>query len=498
MEFTFNINVYSDALVVLGAAGIVVPILHRLGVNAVLAYLGAGAVLGPLGLGSFIKSFPFLYWVTIVDAGNVAGVAELGVVFLLFMIGLELSLTRLLTMRRLVFGMGGLQVVATTLLAAGALILAGQNPGAAVIVGASLSLSSTAIVLELLSEQGRLTTGTGRASFSVLLAQDLAVIPVLVFVSVLSQGTSHSVIGGLVAALVQAAIAVTVLVLFGRLLLRPLFQLVAGTGSTELFVAAVLFVIVSTAVVAHEAGLSMALGAFIAGVMLAETEYRKSIEATIKPFKGLLLGIFFFTVGMSIDVRVLIGAPLWLPAAALGLIVAKSLVLIGLGSLFRLGWPASIETALLLGPGGEFAFVIVGMASAAALIDAPLSGFTLAVTSLTMVLTPLLSIAGRRLARVGTTRRTAPELNVLPPVGKHAIVVGHGRVGKVVGALLRQHRIEYIAVDSDASSVARDRRDGFPVYYGTAADPAFLEACGLGQTTGVIITTGPGMSSTRW
>ena len=332
MEFTFNINVYSDALVVLGAAGIVVPILHRLGVNAVLAYLGAGAVLGPLGLGSFIKSFPLLYWVTIVDAGNVAGVAELGVVFLLFMIGLELSLTRLLTMRRLVFGLGGLQVIATTLLAAGALILAGQNPGAAVIVGASLLLSSTAIVLELLSDQGRLTTGTGRASFSVLLAQDLAVIPLLVFVSVLAQGTSHSVIGGLVAALVQAAIAVTVLVFFGRFLLRPLFQLVAGTRSTELFVAAVLFVIVSTAVVAHEAGLSMALGAFIAGVMLAETEYRKAIEATIKPFKGLLLGIFFFTVGMSINVRVLIRAPLWLPVVALGLIVAKSMVLIGLGS----------------------------------------------------------------------------------------------------------------------------------------------------------------------
>ena len=290
---------------------------------------------GPLGLGSFIKSFPFLYWLTVSDAENVAAIAELGVVFLLFMVGLELSFNRLMTMRRLVFGMGGLQVLLTALLIAGVAAMAGQKPGAAIIVGASLSLSSTAMVLELLSNQGRLTTSAGRASFSVLLAQDLSVVPILLFISVLGAGSGTSAVAGLASALLQAAVAVTLIILFGRSLLRPLFQLVANTHSTELFVAAVLFVIVSTGVIAYQAGLSMPLGAFIAGLMLAETEYRKAIEATINPFKALLLGIFFFTVGMNIDFRELVREPSWLLATVVSLVAVKSLVLVALGRLFR-------------------------------------------------------------------------------------------------------------------------------------------------------------------
>jgi len=342
---TIDIHVYSNALVVLGTAGILVPILHRWGLSAVLGYLGAGAFFGPLGLGSFIKSFPFLYWLTVSDAENVAAIAELGVVFLLFMVGLELSFNRLMTMRRLVFGMGGLQVLLTALLIAGVAAMAGQKPGAAIIVGASLSLSSTAMVLELLSNQGRLTTSAGRASFSVLLAQDLSVIPILVFISILGAGSGTSAVAGLASALLQAAVAVTLIILFGRSLLRPLFQLVANTHSTELFVAAVLFVIVSTGVIAHQAGLSMAIGAFVAGLMLAETEYRKAIEATINPFKALLLGIFFFTVGMNIDFRELVREPSWLLATVVSLLAVKSLVLLALGRLFRVERLAAIETA---------------------------------------------------------------------------------------------------------------------------------------------------------
>ena len=490
MASTINLNAYSDALVVLGTAGVVVPIVRRWGVSPILGYLGAGAILGPLGLGSFITSFPFLYWVTVVDAGNVAGIAQLGVVFLLFLIGLELSFNRLMTMRRLVFGLGGLQVLLTTALIAGIAAMAGQTPAVALIVGTSLSLSSTAIVLELLSNQGRLTTSTGRASFSVLLAQDLAVIPILVFVSVLAIGSGGSVIRSLATALVQAAIAIAVIILIGRLLLRPLFQLVAGTHSTELFVAAVLFVIVGAGVIADQAGLSMALGAFVAGLMLAETEYGKAIEAAIEPFKGLLLGIFFFTVGMNIDFREFVREPVWLLAAVVCLVAVKSVVLACLGKVFRLAWPAAIETGLLLGPGGEFAFVTIGMASAAGLIEARVSSFTLAVTSLTMALTPLLSFAGRRLTSVLSARRAIdPELTVRPPGGqKHAIVVGYGRVGKVVCALLKQHGISYIAADHDAFGVGGDRREGHAVYYGDAADAEFLKACGLMDANGVVIT----------
>ena len=490
MVSTIDIHVYSNALVVLGTAGILVPILHRWGLSAVLGYLGAGAFFGPLGLGSFIKSFPFLYWLTVSDAENVAAIAELGVVFLLFMVGLELSFNRLMTMRRLVFGMGGLQVLLTALLIAGVAAMAGQKPGAAIIVGASLSLSSTAMVLELLANQGRLTTSTGRASFAVLLAQDLSVIPILVFISILGAGSGTSAVAGLASALLQAAVAVTLIILFGRSLLRPLFQLVANTHSTELFVAAVLFVIVSTGVIAHQAGLSMAIGAFVAGLMLAETEYRKAIEATINPFKALLLGIFFFTVGMSIDFRELVREPSWLLATVVSLLAVKSLVLVALGRLFRVERLAAIETALLLGPGGEFAFVGIGAASAMALIEPRASSFVIAVTSVTMALTPLLATAARYLTSVLTAGRAIdPELTVRPPTGKqHAIVVGYGRVGKVVCSLLGQHGIEYIAADFNASAVARDRREGHLVYYGDAADPAFLEACGVVEATGIIIT----------
>jgi CPA2 family monovalent cation:H+ antiporter-2 len=465
--------------------------MRRFGISPILGYLGAGAFLGPLGLGSFIASFPILYWFTVVDAKNVAGIAELGIVFLLFLIGLGLSFDRLMTMRRLVFGLGTLQVLITTaLIAAGVAALAGQTPAVALIVGTSLSLSSTAFVLELLSHQGRLTTSAGRASFSVLLAQDLAVVPILFFVSILGASANGSVIASLATALLHAAIALAVIIVLGRLLLRPLFRQVASLHSSELLIAAVLFVIVGAGVVAYQAGVSMALGAFVAGLLLAETEYGKAIEAIVEPFKGLLLGIFFFTVGMNIDVRELLREPLWLLASVVALIAVKAIVLTGLARLFRLSWPAAVETGLLLGPGGEFVFVCIGVALALGLMEAPVARFTFAVTSLTMALTPLLSTLARHLASVLPSHRPVdPELMVRPPGGeRHAIVVGYGRVGKVVCALLKQHGVPYIAVDHDAPGVAHDRRQGHMVYYGDAADPGFLRSCGLMDATGVVIT----------
>jgi CPA2 family monovalent cation:H+ antiporter-2 len=234
----------------------------------------------------------------------------------------------------------------------------------------------------------------------------------------------------------------------------------------------------------------MALGAFIAGLLLAETEYRKAIEATVEPFKGLLLGMFFFTVGMDIDFREIIHEPGRLVGGVLGLIAVKALLLIGLGRLFRLSWPVAVETGLLLGPGGEFAFVSIGMAGALKLIEPQLATYSLAVVSITMALTPLLSLAGRRFAtRLRAARPLGSELTARPSGGTgHAIVVGYGRVGKVVCALLREHGIRYIAADLDAHAVTRDRREGHDVFYGNAADPTFLESCGLKSAAGVIIT----------
>jgi CPA2 family monovalent cation:H+ antiporter-2 len=234
----------------------------------------------------------------------------------------------------------------------------------------------------------------------------------------------------------------------------------------------------------------MALGAFVAGLLLAETEYRKAIEATIAPFKSLLLGIFFFTIGMVIDFRELLREPQLLAASVAGLLAAKALIVIGLGRAFRVPWPVAAETALLLGPGGEFAFVGIGMAAAAGLIDPRVASFALAATSVTMVLTPLFSAIGRRFAaRLRAGSAPAAELAAKPTGGHdHAIVVGYGRVGKVVCELLREHGISYLAADLDAPTVTRDRRAGHDVYYGDAADPKFLDACGLANAAGVIIT----------
>jgi CPA2 family monovalent cation:H+ antiporter-2 len=487
-----GITAYSDALVVLGTAAIIVPVVRRLGLSPVLGYLGAGALLGPLGLGSFVGSLPILYWFTITDAQNVAGIAELGIVFLLFLIGLELSLDRLLTLRRLVFGLGGLQVLLSSVILGGALTLLGQKPSVGIILGANLALSSTAIVLELLSNQKRLPTSAGRASFSVLLAQDLAVIPILVFLSILGRHADGSILASLASAMLAAGIGLTAIIVVGRLLLRPLFRLVGSVQSNELFIAAVLLVIVGSGVVANVAGLSMALGAFVAGLMLTETEYRKAIESTVEPFKGLLLGIFFFTIGMNIDVRTLAEAPVWFFASVAALITAKAFVVIVLGRLFRLSWPAAVETGLLLGPAGEFAFVGINMASSLKLVPFHVSSFALTVVSVSMALTPALSAFARRLApRLAARAPADPALSIQPPGGApHVILIGYGRVGKVVSSLFEHHKVPYIAVDYDARSVTYDRREGHKVYFGDATDPAFLQACGLTNAPGVIITVG--------
>jgi monovalent cation:H+ antiporter-2, CPA2 family len=272
--------------------------------------------------------------------------------------------------------------------------------------------------------------------------------------------------------------------------MRPLFRLVASVGMSDLFVATTLFVIVATGVAAAVAGISMALGAFVAGLLLAETEFRKAIETAIDPFKGLLLGLFFFTVGMKIDFRELAREPVWLIGGAFGLIVVKAAILIVLARLYRLSWPASLEIGLLLGAGGEFAFVGIGMAAELGLIDEKLSGFTITLTALTMMLIPALAYLARRLApMVREDKPLDPELNVAPSGGSgHAIVVGHGRVGQVVCTMLDRHHFKYLAVDNDAAAVPEQRRQGRTVFYGDATNPEFLKSCGLMEAAAVIVT----------
>lgn len=490
MSATINLGTYSDVLVVLGTAGLIVPLVRRWGLSPVLGYLGAGAMLGPLGLGSLIGQFPFLYWFTLIDAPTVESIGDLGVVFLLFLIGLELSYERLKTMRRLVFGLGGLQVLISTGVISAVAGLAGNAPALSVILGACLALSSTAVVIEVLSHQNRLSSGAGRASFAVLLAQDLAVIPILVFITLLGQGAEGSVLTSVLWAIGNAVVAVGGIVLAGRLAFRPVFRLVAAAASTELFVATTLFVIIGAGVVAALAGLSMALGAFVAGLLLAETEFRKAIETTIGPFKGLLLGLFFFSVGMKIDIRVLLGAPLWIAAAVFGLIAVKSGVLVVLGRLFRQSWPAAIETGLLLGPGGEFAFVGISLAASLGLVKPDVAGFVLTVAAITMALIPALSLLARKItAPLRPQKPLDPELLARPQGGQsHAIVIGYGRVGQLVCTMLERHKVPFVAIDSNAHTIPGTRHPGRKVYFGNGTDPDFLHACGMDQAKAVIVT----------
>ncbi len=485
-------SVYKDATVVLATAGVIVPFAKSFKINSIIAFIACGALLGPYGLGRLAASVPLLRTVTVSDAEALAGPAELGIAFLLFVIGLELSFERLMTMRRLVFGLGLGQVALSAALIGGIAYALGQPAAASIIIGFGLALSSTAMVVELLSAKKRMTSSAGRASFAVLLCQDIAVIPLLFLVSVLgAQAEGGSLLVGLVQAFIQAFGAIAAIVVIGRLALRPLFRLVASTDSSESFMAATLLTALGTGLIAAAAGLSMGLGAFIAGLLLAETEYRRAIEVTIEPFKSLLIGVFFLTVGMGVNPAELATRPLAILAIAIGLFGAKSLIIFGLARAFRLSRATALETAIMVGPGGEFAFVLLTGAVAAKLLSTEASSLVLAAVSLTMVALPLLA----RLARAWSLRLAKPvampdEAKILPPDdhSARAIVVGCGRVGRLVSAMLEEHAKPYIVVDSDPVVISAQRRRGKPAYFGDATRPDFLRLCGLEEATALIVS----------
>lgn len=491
MAAATDIGLYKDALIVLATAAIVVPAMHRLKVGPILGFLAVGAALGPYGLGQLVEAFPLVGWFTVTGEKQIEFIAELGVVFLLFFIGLEVSLRRMITMRKLVFGLGGLQVVVTALAIGLACTFAGVAPAGALVVGFCLALSSTAVVVELLSKQRRMTSTTGRTTFAILLAQDLAVVPLLFVIGVLGGQEDGSVIQGVLYALLQAAVAIALIAVVGRRLLKPLFRQVATTDSPELFMAATLLVAVGAGVVAAFAGLSMTLGAFIAGLLLAETEYRRAIEAMIEPFKGLLLGVFFFSVGMHIDLQFIWREPLLVLAGVVAMLILKTAILVPIARLWGLSWAQATEIGLLLAPGGEFAFIGIGLAFSAKLMDQRVASEVLAVVSLTMALLPLLALLGRRLAtHLKDVVPGDPLATVLPP-DDHAprvIVVGHGRVGQLVCDMLEEHKVPYLVTERDAQLVARWRKLARPVFYGDVSNKLFLERCGIGEAPALIVT----------
>ncbi|GJD94032.1 cation:proton antiporter domain-containing protein [Methylobacterium iners] len=481
---------YREVIIFLVTAGVVVPLFHRLRISPVLGFIGAGALLGPFGLGRLAETVPWLAAFTIGNRSEIAHLAEFGVIFLMFMIGVELSWERLRTLRRLVFGLGSVQVLASAAVIGGCLYAIEIPLAAAIIVGLALALSSTAIVIPVLADQKRLGTPAGRTSFAVLLFQDLAVAPVLFAIAVLGRSDGANVGGALAIALGQAAIALIVIVIAGRVALRPLFHLVARTRSPELFMAACLLVIVATALTAAASGLSMTLGAFVAGLLLAETEYRRAIEATIDPFKGLLLGVFFVSVGMNLDPAVLLSAPATILGLSLALLGIKAAVILLAAPLLRVSRAVALEAALLLGPSGEFAFVLIGGAIAGGLVPDGLGQAALIVTTVTMIAIPALAVAARRLGR-RMSRKNLGRARAEPMPGKQqnrVIIAGYGRVGRLVGEMLTRHKIPYLALDADAARVSEQRRLGNPVYFGDSSNPELLRRCDIATARALVVT----------
>ncbi|WP_158045778.1 monovalent cation:proton antiporter-2 (CPA2) family protein [Skermanella pratensis] len=468
-----------DVLIVLAAAILVVPIFQRLRSSPVLGYLVAGMLIGPAGLA------------IVSDVSGMTVLANFGVVFLLFTIGLELSIERLKAIRLHVFGLGTLQVVVTAALFYFAARWLGQPREAAAILAGGLALSSTAIVLQILVERGELPTRHGRVAFAILLLQDLAVVPLLTLVPLLAADGAR-LAGALGIAALKAVAALLLILIVGRLILRPALRAVAAAKSPELFTGVTLLVVLSVSYLTEIAGLSMALGAFLAGLLIAETEYRHQVEGDIEPFRGILLALFFMTVGMTIDLGLVVReAPLVLSLVT-ALVLGKAVVLTVLCRAFGFPTAVSAQVGLSLGQGGEFAFVLFSLAMALGVLGGEVGQLMLAVVALTMALTPFLMVAGRWLAGLLTPRVGPAELRRLEEDARdfkgHVIIAGFGRVGQTIARLLEAQRLPYMAFDLEPSRVAEGRARGLPIYYGDASRAEVLKAAGVNRARAAVVT----------
>lgn len=473
-----------DVVSLLLAAVILVPLCRRFGIPSVLAYLTAGVLLGPYTPGP------------VVDLKVTRVLAEFGVVFLLFAIGMELPLSRLRTMRRYILGLGFAQVAVSAALIAG--IAAGLGLGArpALVIGLTLAFSSTAAALAILVERGEAVSHYGRIAVAVLIFQDLAVVPVLVLLPLLAGDGLHMA-EALALAGVKVVVVLGIILGVGRLLLRPAYRFIAQARSPEVFTAANLLLVLAVAWATAEAGMSMALGAFLAGLLLADSRYRHQVEADIEPFRGLLLGLFFMTVGMSIDLPFVAGHLPHVVGLAVGGALLKAAVLVLLCRLMGVEGADGLRVGLLLAQGGEFAFVVFGRAVELEVLTEP-DGHTLtAAVALSMVLTPLLAALGRGLAARGGARSEPPIPEAARNAGGHVIIVGYGRVGRTVGRLLTEHGIPFLGLDSDSERVAKAREDGMPVYFGDAGRGAVLRSVGIQGARAAVVTVNAGHEAER-
>ena len=475
-----DLSYLHDILYFLLAAVVIVPLARQLRSSPVLGYLAAGVVIGPSLLG------------LIEDTESTLILAEFGIVFLLFAIGLELSVERLKVLKRYVFGLGTTQVVVTAAVIALVLIALGLPTAAALVIGGGLALSSTAFVLQMLVERAELAARFGRVAFSILLLQDLAIVPLLALVPLLgAEGSSVLLALGLAA--IKAAAAVGLTLLAGRFLLRPVYRVVAKTRSTELFVATTLLVLLGTGYLMVQAGVSMALGAFLAGLLLSGTEYRHQVEADIRPFRGLLLGLFFMAVGLQIDLGLIAEHAVTVVLAVVALMLGKALVIYGLCRAFGLPDEIAVRVGPLLAQGGEFGFVLVGGGMVVGVVPQVTGQLALAVVAMTMVLTPLSAWIGQslsqRIAQRQAMRGDLPDIaEEVEDLQDHVVIAGFGRVGQTIAQVLAEAHVPYVGLDLDHDRVRHCRGLDLPVYYGDASQVDVLHTAGLEQAKAAVIT----------
>jgi len=477
----------SDAILILGAVGLVIPAFASLRISPVVGFILVGMLVGPHGLGAFAGDVPWLRWITI-SSPEAAGVyGEIGIVLLMFGIGLELSFDRLKVMRRLVFGLGTLQVAVTAAaIAAVAALALGQPWPVALALGAALAMSSTGVVLPILSAERALVTTTGRASLGVLLLQDVALIPLLFLFSIVG-GRAGFEPEALWALALKGAAAIALVVLAGRVLLRPALRRAARTRSPEMFLAASLVIVIAASAITAAAGLSLVVGALIAGLIIADTEYRQQVEVTVAPFKGLFLGVFLISIGMGLDLGRLAASPLYYVAAVTALVALKAALVYPMLRRF-VGRQAGLKRAsLLLGPSGEMSLILVAAAAGAGVLAGEVAADTQLVTALGMTAIPLLSRFGLFVEARG--RRWEPS-EPLPPAEdqRRVVVIGFGRVGRLICDMLERHKVPYLAIDSDADEVARHRQRGRPVHFGDAANIELIALLELDRARALVVT----------
>ncbi|MFG1417570.1 cation:proton antiporter [Xanthobacter sp. V0B-10] len=477
-----------DGFVYLLAAGILVPLFHRARIGAVVGFIVVGALLGPHGLGSWAAELPWLRFITITDPERAAPFGELGVIFLLFLLGLEFSASRLWALRREVFGIGGLQVLFCGGALASAVGLSGfAEADVALVLGFALALSSTAVVTQILVEEHRSLAPLGQLVIAVLLFQDLMVVPILLATELIAGGGSVLILAA--TALAKAVGAVALILVAGRFIIAPLVTMAGSTRSRELIMAITLVVVVGTAAFTRAAGLSGALGAFLAGMLLSETAYRHQIEVDLEPFKGLLIGVFFVTVGMSVNFRAVLPHLHLVLAGTVVLLTIKTAFNFAAARMMGVSKAESAEAAILLAQTGEFALVVLGLMVAKGVLGSADAGLVIAVVGLGLAATPLLSAIGHRL---GLRLEVKAHDHLSTPASEvpsgHVIIGGFGRVGRMVAEALERENVPFVGVDSNPRRVAQERASGRPVYFGDAGREEILERLGAEGAIAFVLT----------